>query len=262
MSPWEGLILGIVQGATEFLPVSSSGHLVMAQTLLGVQLPGLWFEVVVHLATLVSIMVVYRSRITSLAVGAFRGEGGAWRYLGLLAVATVPAGLAGVFLKDGIEALFDAPAFTGAALLITGVILLSSREPLKRGQWVEDGGMRMAVLMGLAQALAIVPGISRSGTTVVTGLWGGVEPERAAEFSFLMAIPAIGGAAVLQFPELMEGARGPGSISLLLGAVAAAVTGVLAIRTFVRMLRKRSFPAFGVYCLAAGALFLGYLGAR
>ncbi len=260
MSPWEGLLLGIVQGLTEFLPVSSSGHLVMGQYLLGISLPGVWFEVAVHLATLLSIGVVYRSRIAALVAGAVRGEGSAWRYIGLLAIATVPAGLVGVFLGDWVEGMFDAPPVTGFALLATGGLLLSSRRPLGRDDWTEDGGVRMAVLMGFAQALAIVPGISRSGATVVSGLWIRIRPERAAEFSFLMAIPAIAGAAVLKLPELMAQSGGQAGLALLLGAVAAGVTGVLAIRTFVDMLRRRSFPAFGIYCLAAGALFLGYLG--
>lgn len=259
MTPFEGLLLGIIQGLTEFLPVSSSGHLVMGQELLGISLPGVWFEIAVHVATLVSVLVVYRARVTTLAVGAVRGERSAWRYVGLLLLATVPAAIVGIFLGDVVEGLFEAPVVTGLGLLFTGGVLASSRRPLSRDEWIDDGGLRMALVMGLAQALAIIPGVSRSGATVVTGLWSGVHPERAAEFSFLMAVPAIGGAAVLKLPELLANSSGQAGIALFLGAGAAGITGVLAIRTFVVMLRRRSFPAFGAYCVAAGAAFLGYL---
>jgi undecaprenyl-diphosphatase len=260
MTLWEGLILGIIQGATEFLPVSSSGHLVMGQILMGVELPGVWFEVAVHLATLVSILLVYRSRVAALARGAVQGERSAWGYLGLIVLATIPAGLAGVFLEDRISALFDDPRVTGVALLATGLLLLSSRRPLQRGAFESSMTLRLALVMGLTQAFAIIPGISRSGSTVVAGLWAGAEPDQAAEFSFLMAIPAIGGAAVLKLPELLEGSSGALGGAVLAGTLAAAITGVLAIWTFIEMLRRRSFPAFGLYCLAVGAGFLVYLG--
>jgi len=260
MTVWESLILGITQGATEFLPVSSSGHLVIGQTLLGIQLPGVWFEVAVHLATLVSVLVVYRARVVSLTIGAARGEATAWRYVGLLVLASIPAAAVGIFFEREVSALFDQAEVTGVALLVTGLILLSSRRPLARGEFDEDLPIRTAVIMGVVQAFAIIPGISRSGSTVVAGLWGGSDPETAAEFSFLMAIPAILGAAILKLPALMEGSSGGMGGIVVVGTVAAAVTGVLAIWVFLGMLRRRSFPAFGVYCLAAGAAFLLYLG--
>jgi len=260
MTVWESLILWITQGATEFLPVSSSGHLVMGQTLLGIEIPGMWFEVAVHLATLVSVLVVYRTRVTSLATGAVRGEASAWRYIGLLAVASIPAAVVGIFFEREVSALFERPEVTGVALLVTGLILLSSRRPLARGEFQDSLPVRLALLMGVTQAFAIIPGISRSGSTVVVGLWGGADPEAAAEFSFLMAIPAIAGAAILKLPALVEGSAGGLGGIVLVGVVAAGVTGVLAIRIFLGMLRRRSFPAFGVYCLAAGAAFLLYLG--
>jgi undecaprenyl-diphosphatase len=257
---WEGLILGIVQGATEFLPVSSSGHLVIGQRMLGVRLPGVWFEVAVHLATLVSILLVYRNRVLALIRGALTGESSAWRYLGLLLLASVPAALVGILFEERIEALFDSEAVVGFALLATAGILMSSRRPLRSSSWSDSVSPGAALTIGIAQAFAIVPGISRSGTTVVSGLWLGVEPDRAAEFSFLMAVPAIGGAALLQFPEIMEaGAANGAGLALVAGAIAAGVTGVLAIKTFVAMLRRRSFPAFSVYCAAVGVLFLAYL---
>jgi undecaprenyl-diphosphatase len=256
----EAIILGLVQGATEFLPVSSSGHLVMAQELLGVESPGVVFEVVVHLATLVSILVAYRTRVADLAVGAVRGDAVALRYLGLIALATVPAGVVGVLFKDGVEALFENPVAPGVALLVTGLVLWSSRAPLRRTEHVAPG-WRAALLIGVAQAVALVPGISRSGSTVVAALWLGLEAREAAAFSFLMAIPAIAGAAVLQIPDLTAGG-GPSAPALLVGGVVAAATGVVAIRTLVAMLASKSFPGFAVYCWIAGSAFLAYLALR
>ena len=262
MSSWEAVVLGIVQGATEFLPVSSSGHLVMAQALLGIELPGVFFEVAVHVATLFSVLLVYRERVAKLLLGAMRREGEAWRYLGLILLASVPAGLVGVLFEDAIEALFDSPWVVGVALVVTGALLWSTKAAQRRREAWGHVDARGALTMGFAQAFAIIPGISRSGTTVVAGLWTGVEAGEAAAFSFLMSVPAIGGAALLQVPELMEGTPGLGGPALLAGSVAAAVTGVLAIRTFVAMLRKKTFHSFGLYCWAAGGLFMAWLALR
>jgi len=260
MTIWEAVLLGVVQGATEFLPVSSSGHLVMVQTVLGVTDSGVVFEVAVHLATLLSILLVYRTRVVDLARGALRGDRTSLRYVGLLAVATLPAGIVGVLWKDAIEGLFETPAAPGIALLVTGAFLWSSRRPLATATGTLPG-WGAALLIGLAQAVALVPGISRSGATVVAALWLGVEAREAAAFSFLMAVPAIAGAAVLQVPEL-SGVTGPGWGGLLLGGVTAAVVGVLAIRTFVAVLARHSFHLFAPYCWAVGALFLAYLALR
>jgi len=249
--------LGLVQGLTEFLPVSSSGHLIVAQALLDVRVPGVAFEVVVHLATLVSVLVAFRRRIGQLVAGALRGEKESWRYVGLLAVATVPAVIVGLGLKDLVEGLFEAPVVAGVALLVTGTFLWTAKPALARNPRSAPG-WKAALVMGLAQALAIIPGISRSGSTVVAGLWLGVDAEEAAAFSFLMAVPAILGAAVLELPDLAHGG-GPGTWPLLAGGAVAAVAGVLAIWTFVKMLERKSFHRFGPYCWAVGALFLAYL---
>ena len=260
MTLWEAVVLGIVQGATEFLPVSSSGHLVMAQTVLGINESGVVFEVAVHLATLISILLVYRTRVADLIKGGLTGDRDALRYVGLLVVATLPAGLVGVFWKDSIEALFETPVAPGIALLVTGAFLWSSRGPIASAKGSLPG-WGAALLIGVAQAFALVPGISRSGATVVAALWLGIEAREAAAFSFLMAVPAIAGAAVLQVPDLTS-VTGPGWGVLLLGGATAGVTGVLAIRTFVAVLARRSFHLFAPYCWVVGALFLGYLGLR
>ncbi len=258
MSWWEALVLGVVQGATEFLPVSSSGHLVIGQALMGISVPGVIFEVTVHVATLLSILLVYRVRVTGLIRDAAAGERDAWQYVGLLALATVPAAAVGLLWRDRIEALFESPASVGVALLVTGGALWTTRWALRGREW-RDPGLVAAVAMGVAQSFALVPGISRSGATVVAGLWLGVEPREAAAFSFLMAVPAIGGAALLQAPEALAGGSGTGALALVLGGAAAAVTGVTAIRTFVAVLRREAFHAFAPYCWAVGGGFLLWL---
>ena len=258
MSLLDALLLGLIQGITEFLPVSSSGHLVMGQALLDIQIPGVAFEVAVHVATLFSVLLVFRKRVIGLIVGAVRKDPQAWRYLGLLALATLPAVVVGLGAKDALEALFETPEVAGVALLITGSFLWTSRRALARDP-NRKPGPREALLMGLAQAFAIIPGISRSGATVVVGLWLGVEAEEAATFSFLMAVPAILGAAILEAPGLMAGGGDLGAGPLMLGSIAAAVAGVLAIWTFVAMLKRKSFHRFGPYCWGVGGLFLFYL---
>jgi len=258
MTLWEAIVLGIVQGATEFLPVSSSGHLVIVQALMGLQLPGVFFEICVHVGTLVSVLMVYRSRIASLAGGVVSRDREALEYVGLLAVATVPAGLLGVLGKDAVEALFDEPAAPGIALLVTGTFLWTSRKALRRAV-LERPTWVMAVLIGCAQAVALVPGISRSGATVVAALWLGMKAREAAAFSFLMAVPTIAGAAVLQLGDV-QGGIGIATAPLLAGSLVAAATGVLAIRTFVALLARESFHYFAPYCWAVGAAYLIYLG--
>lgn len=277
MSILDAVILGIVQGLTEFLPISSSGHLVMTEYLLGISMPGVLLEVILHVATLLSVVIVYRQRLLGLVRGAFTGDRHAWRYILLLGLATVPAGLVGVFLKDTIEAAFDTPAVTGFMLLVTGMLLYSTRwaagtleEPDAAAE-VEGAeaagpahaaplGAGMATVMGVAQAFAILPGISRSGSTITAGLWGGVAAVRAAEFSFLMSIPAIAGAAVLQAGDVGE--MTAGWLPLAVGFLAALVAGIVAIRSLVWLLRRQAFHHFAWYVWLVGVLFLTLLWTR
>ncbi len=264
MSYLDAFVLGLLQGLTEFLPVSSSGHLVMGQELLDVRIPGVAFEVAVHIATLFSVLVVFRKRVWALASGALRLDKEAWRYIGLLAAGTVPAAVVGLSARNLLEGLFENPVVVGFALLVTGGFLWTSRGAVAREPQAKPTLLAAAV-MGLAQAFAIIPGISRSGATVVAGLWMGVEAEEAAAFSFLMAVPAILGAAVLELPAPGGEPAGMGGLAtgpLLAGSLVAAVAGVLAIWTFVVMLKRRSFHRFGPYCWGVGGLFLLYLFLR
>ncbi len=304
MTWFDALILGIIQGLTEFFPVSSSGHLVLGQAVLGLQVPGIVFDVAVHVATLISVVVVYREKLASLIRGlARRGSESTLPYVLKLAVATVPAAVVGFTLRDWFEARFDDPVFAATMILVTGCLVWSSRWALGTRRIsprdlaplavaaaasiyagtlvpflavlalqvvlmsiarltappevaVGDPSWGAATIMGIAQAIAIFPGISRSGSTVIAGLWRRIDPVAAAEFSFLMSIPAILGAAVLQVPDALNAGAGLSPGALAVGFVAAAVSGVLAIRFFVALLRRRNFYVFAYYCWAAAALFL------
>ncbi len=255
MTWWEGLVLGVVQGLTEFLPVSSSGHLVVAEAALGLRTPGVVVEVALHVATVAAVVVAYAGRLRELFLGLARGAGGAWRFLGLLALASLPAGIVGVLFQDFFEAAFDSVALVGVNFLVTGTILWVAGRS-RQGARPEPGPAG-AFAIGVAQAIAILPGISRSGTTVAAGIWAGVDPVRAAEFSFLLSVPAIAGAAVLQIPEVVAGGgavapAGP----LALSAGAALVSGVVAIRLLVRLLARRAFHRFAPYCWTVGLVTL------
>jgi undecaprenyl-diphosphatase len=256
MSWWDGLILGVIQGLTEFLPVSSSGHLVVAEAALGVRVPGVFVEVALHVATLVAVVIVYRRRILELVAGMASGRGAAWRSVGLLLLASVPAGIVGVLFNDFFERTFHSLAVVGVDFIVTGVILWSAGRA-RSGDRPEPHA-KGAFGIGLAQAFAILPGISRSGSTVTAGLWAGVDPVRAAEFSFLMALPAIAGAAVLHVPELTRESLAVGPGPLALSFVAALVSGVLAIRLLVRLLARRAFHRFAPYCLVLGVVTLAW----
>jgi undecaprenyl-diphosphatase len=253
----QGILLGLVQGLTEFLPVSSSGHLVVAQAAIGLSIPGVFVEVVLHVATLLAVFVVYARRITSVAAGCLAGRREAWTLVGLLAVGSVPAGVVGLLFKETIEQVFDSLALVGIDFLVTGAILWSTRSIAQRARHeVPTAGG--ALLVGMAQALAILPGVSRSGTTVSAALWLGVRPEQAAEFSFLLAVPAIAGAAALQIPEISGASLTVGWGPLAVSFLASLAAGVVAIRFLVALLRSGRFYRFAPYCWAIGIVTLGW----
>lgn len=305
MTWWDALILGVIQGVTEFFPVSSSGHLVMGSAVLGLELPGIIFEVAVHVATLISVLIVYRGRIGRLLLGLIGRAGGdddAWPYALKLVLASVPAAVVGFLFKDWFEARFDDPRFAATMVLVTGCIVWSIRWARERTRVtaleiapiavaaliallagtivpfmavlavmaVLLGGARLtaprdwhpqpswsgALLMGIGQAAAILPGITRSGTTVLTGTWRRIDPIAAAEFSFLMSVIAITGAGLLMVPDALEAGEAIGMVPLLVGGLAAMISGILAIRFFLALLRRQNFHVFAYYCWAAGGLFL------
>lgn len=253
MTWWQAVVLGVVQGLTEFLPVSSSGHLVLAERLAGVTTPGVFVEVALHVATLGSVFVVYGRRIVELGQGLLTGNSGHRAYVWLLVLATIPAGLVGVLFGDVVERAFDSLLAVGVAFLLTGTILWLTR---RAGGSREAPSAAGALGVGLMQALAIFPGVSRSGSTVAAGLWFGLDAQRAAEFSFLMAVPTIAGAAALELREAAATASTVGVGPLLAGCAAAFLSGIWAIRFLVALLRRGRFYAFAPYCWLLGLLTL------
>lgn len=250
MNWWQSVTLGLVQGFTEFLPVSSSGHLVLAEELIGFHSPGVFVEVILHLATLVAVLIVYRRKLLELVAGVFRRDRDSLRYVLALVVATIPAVIVGFTLKDAIESSFDSLLMVGVDLMLTGTILWSTR-------WIAPttggiSGTRNPVLIGLAQAFAILPGVSRSGSTISAAMWLKISPEKAAEFSFIMAIPVIAGAAVLQLGNVSATGASIGWGPLFLAAGTALVSGIAAIVFLVELLKKGAFHRFAPYCWVLG----------
>jgi len=258
MESLSSILLGMIQGATEFLPISSSAHLVIAQTVLDVQSPGLLVEIVLHLGTLVSVLIYFRRDLMQLAGGFFRaGNDGtaSRREIGYLALATVPAVVVALTLGEAVEAAFDNVAITGWMLLVTTVVLASTR-------WSVSGGAGMswviALVMGMAQALAIMPGISRAGITIAAGMWFGLGGKTSARFAFLMAIPAILGAGIFTLLDVMEGAA-PSIPGLMSGVLAAALVGYMVIAWLMNILRKGQMHFFASYTLLVGLMVIFWL---
>ena len=274
------MILGFLQGVTEYLPISSSGHLVVYQWLFAPGGPGgpggpgesqLLFDVMVHLGTLIAVLIVFRSDIALLVSGAWRAvtghageDRGALRLLLLLAVGTVPAAIFGLGWKDELERLFSAPAYVGCAFLVTGTILWLSRFSGRQGQagraGQADRDLRRTtwldgLLIGLGQALALIPGISRSGTTISIALLLGLDRRLAARYSFLLAVPAILGAVVVQAGE--SGGIPPDQwTAVAVGTLTAAVSGYIALKLLLRIVVAGNLSRFSYYCWGIGLLTL------
>ncbi|MEK7774909.1 MAG: undecaprenyl-diphosphate phosphatase [Candidatus Zixiibacteriota bacterium] len=253
MNYLDAIILGIVQGLTEFLPVSSSGHLVLAQEILHVNLPGVAFEIIVHLGTLLAVLIYYRSTFVDLTQSIWTPSRREDRKTVLyLILASIPAAVLGLALKSTFEEAFGSPSMTSVFLLVTGVILLASK--LFRNS-TRPVGLKAAIVMGCGQAVAILPGVSRSGSTIVSGMAVGSEPSAVAKFSFLMSVPVILGATVLELDHLSEI---PAEL-MSHYAVAFAVsfgTGLLAIHSLLAIVKRGKFSWFAWYCFAVGALGL------
>lgn len=255
MNYWQGIVLGLVQGLTEFLPVSSSGHLVLAEALTGVKPPGVFVEVALHVATLGSVLIVYGRRLWELVVGLFQRSPDRLRYIGLLIVGSIPAAVIGLLFQKAIEERFHSLPWLGIEFIVTGIILWSTR---RQGGERTAPGWGGAFGVGLGQAFAILPAISRSGATVAAALWMGLTPAAAAEFSFLLAVPVIAGAAVLEGRHAVMNVAAVGLGPLVVSFILSFVSGVFAIRFLVALLRRGRFYAFAPYCWVVGVLTLVY----
>jgi len=260
----QAIILGLVQGASEFVPISSSGHLVLVPWLLGWPQPGLVFDTVVHWGTLVAVLAYFWRDFMALARA--WGQSLASRNLGepeariawLIIVGTVPAALMGSVGEDFFESLFAAPVWVAGFLLVTGLVLALSewRSP----RWKEPHQLAFwdSIIIGIAQGCAIAPGISRSGATMAAGLFRGLKREAAARYSFLLATPIIFGAGLLKILDLFEIGNATAHLPpLMLGFLAAALSGYLCIRFLLSYLQRGRLYVFAIYCwLAGGACLL------
>ncbi|MEX2586463.1 MAG: undecaprenyl-diphosphate phosphatase [Actinomycetota bacterium] len=270
MSIFEAIVLGIVQGLTEFLPISSSGHLVLVPEFAGWDQPSLPFFVLLHAATLLALVVYFRRELIETAFGMVR-SGPQRRFVWLLALATLPAAVIGVVFEEWFEQVFGNPYQVAIQLIGTGVILIGAEALTRRKDasdrkevltgvkgLTEQVSWRAALGVGLAQAAAILPGISRSGSTISAAMLAGLSRAQAARFSFLMAIPILIGTAVFQVPQLSGDSVGAGALAA--GFVSAGISSYLSIAGMVAFLQRRGLIGFAVYCIAAGGIAATVLG--
>lgn len=270
MTILKAIVLGIIQGLTEFLPVSSSGHLAVTQRLLKVpENRILFFTIMLHIGTLFSIFFVYSKDIAMIVVEFFRliketikGRGfkvnNKYRKLSVfIIVATIPTGLMGILLGNIFESFFSSTLIIGIALLITGTLLwLAERfSPGKRN--IQDMHWVDATIIGIFQGLAITPGLSRSGSTIVGSLFRGFNKELATKFSFLVSIPAILGAAVLEFKDVLKFGMGDISIGVTIaGILAAFISGLFAIKALINLIKKEKLYYFSFYTWTVGLIVI------
>lgn len=260
MDWFEALILGLIQGLTEYLPVSSSGHLAIGSALFGVEgEENLAFTIVVHVATVLSTLVILWKEIDWLFKGLFKFRmNDETRYVLNILISMVPIGIVGVFFKDKVEEIFGSGLLiVGCCLLLTALLLAFSYyyKPKQK----ESIGMKDAFIIGLAQACAVLPGLSRSGSTIATGLLLGCDKARLAQFSFLMVIPPILGEALLDGMKMMKGEAVAGDIptlSLVVGFLAAFASGCLACKWMLNIVKRGKLLYFAIYCAIVGALTL------
>lgn len=255
MSLIKAILLGIIQGLTEFLPVSSSGHLVVFQRILGIEGAGVTLEVLLHFGTLLAVFWVFRRDFIDLLK--FPKDTVQRRFLLLLILGCIPTALIGYFLGDFIESIFHSLLLTGAALVVTGIILklltllpegekdITSMQPLD------------ALWVGLLQGIAVIPGISRSGSTITAALWRGLDRATAVRYSFMLAAPVIFGATLLEVKDMIKvGVERTLLLDYTAGTVAACICGILAIRLFIHLLQQKKFHYFAYYCWAAGVVVI------
>lgn len=263
------ILLAIIQGLTEFFPVSSSGHLVLGQYFLGVQSPGVALEVALHLGTVISVLVVFFPDILGLIQGFFsffldpKGNDSKKlmvyrKLIVLLVLGSIPTALIGILFEDAFERLFASPQLVGYTLILTGIILtissrIQGRKPLEKVT-VTD-----AVIVGLGQGLAITPGISRSGLTISTALLRGLDRDAATRFSFLLSLPAILGAAVFKMPTLVKGTLGYPLWWVLVGVAISALAGILAIRGLRSVLKQGKLQYFAYYVWVLGLITIVFV---
>lgn len=242
---------GLIQGLTEFLPISSSGHLVLVPALLGQDPPDLATSAMLHLGTLLAVLVYFRGEVVEVLTFTEKGR----RLLMLVLIGTIPAAVLGLTLETQFEWLNDRPYAVATALLFTGAVLFATRWLPRGGRTTEEVTVKDTVIMGLGQAVALIPGVSRSGSTISTGLLRGFSHAEAARYSFLLGIPAIAGAGLFEGRELLDSGTSVGS-EILVGVAVAAVSGYFAIAFLLRLIGRSGLSPFGIYCMVAAVLAL------
>lgn len=273
MTDVQALIIGIVQGLTEFLPVSSSGHIAILQALFHLN-PGITFAVAVHVATLVAVIIAFWRDVWNVISGVVGGvvalmtgriratrlwrQNSGFRIGVLLVVASIPAGLVGIFLGDLVARLFASLLAVGLMLLLTGVLLWLADAVVAKGHPLKEFRSGPAFAVGLFQAAAVAPGLSRSGTAIAAGRFMGLSRDSAARFSFLLSIPAILGAALVDIKDLLGAATTGLGRQLYIGMAAAAIVGYVAILLVMRIVRAGRLRAFSFYCWAVGLAVIAW----
>lgn len=249
MNIFQAVILGVVQGITEFFPISSSGHLVIIQSMFGFKGEMLAFDIFLHFGTLISIVIFFRKDILNMLQKDRQ-------MLKFIIVGCIPTFIIGILFKDAVESFFTKPRLVGAAFVITGLFLLLASGfamYIKEKQKNKQLNTANSIIIGIAQGIAVIPGISRSGSTIGTGLIAGLNGEVALKFSFLLALPAVLGANLLKARQIYGNLVSIDMVPFIAGGIAAMITGLFAIRLMFSILKRRLFFLFGIYCIFIGS---------
>jgi undecaprenyl-diphosphatase len=266
MTPLQAIALGVIQGLSEFLPISSSAHLTLAPWLLGWEDPGLAFDVALHLGTLIAVLWYFRMEWITLVKAAFgivttgRVETPEKRKVVYLIIATIPGAIGGYLLQSRAESAFRDPQLIAIALIVMGIVLWLADKLVDQNRVLGEMRWLDSLLIGLSQVIALIPGVSRSGSTISTARGLRFDRESAAEFSFLMSMPIIAAAVIMEGPKALH--AGGLTNELMSGVVASAISGWLAISILMRFVSKHSYGIFAFYRVALGLVVLGVLYAR
>jgi len=254
MSLVEAVILGFIQGLTEFFPISSSGHLVITQALFKIKEPQLAFDIFLHLGTLASVLVYFRRDIIDIV---FKER----RTAVMIIAASIPTLMMGLMFKDAVEELFIRPRLVGYAMFATGILLVATNIYIRRtaGRKFSKPGLLGSLLIGTAQGVAIMPGISRSGATICAGILTGLDKEFACKFSFLLSVPAIIGASIIKCGDIGSALSSTDLPAFVVGGITAMIVGLLSIKVLLGAVRKGGLFLFGIYCMVAALFIMGIL---
>jgi len=251
------IVLGLIQGLTEFLPISSSGHLVITQKLFGIKENQLLISVLLHFGTLIPVLIIFWQDIKEILI--FKKE--KRHFIFLIIIASIPTALMGIFFEDFFESLFASTTSTALMLIVTGFILLIGDRIASHDKEITNFKWLNAVLVGIAQGMAIIPGISRSGSTITASLVQGLKKEDAARFSFILSIPVIGGAGLLKVGDAFsQGVSNFNTLAIVLGMISAVISGYIAIKYFIYILKSKKLIYFSYYLWIIGVIILLYEG--